>query len=418
MNKAKSLNIWQLAILILAGESIFFLPFVIARVFRPTFLSVFDISNLELGALYSIYGIIAMAAYFFGGPLADRFAPRNLLSIALLLTGAGGLFMAFFQNYTVLSWLYGFWGITTILLFWAALIKATRMLGGAEFQGRAFGILEGGRGFIAAFASSLAVAVYALYLPQTDIMASSIEQQNAFQQVILFFSVWVLVVGLVIWRFLSINDAEEVSAERISAAQISQLIKMPMIWFQSVIIVCAYVGYKITDDFSLLAKEVLGYSDVEAAQVGTMALWMRVVTAILAGILADRVGQSSKVISWSFLLMFIGGLSIGSGWIPPLAASFYVLIILSTSLGVYAVRGLYFALIQEADIPAAVTGTAVGVISVVGFTPDVFMGPVMGYLLDSYPGPLGHQLVFLVLAVFALAGWTATRAFRKTTSSV
>lgn len=418
MKPGKSLNIWQLAILILAGESIFFLPFVIARVFRPTFLSVFDISNLELGVLYSIYGIIAMAAYFFGGPLADRFAPRNLLSIALLLTGAGGLFMAFFQNYTVLSWLYGFWGITTILLFWAALIKATRMLGGVEFQGRAFGILEGGRGFIAAFASSLAVAVYALHLPQTDIMTNSIEQQHAFQQVILFFSVWVLVVGLVIWRFLSINDAEEVSAERISAGQIGQLIKMPMIWFQSVIIVCAYVGYKITDDFSLLAKEVLGYSDVEAAQVGTMALWMRVVTAILAGILADRVGQSSKVISWSFLLMFIGGLSIGSGWIPPQAASFYVLIILSTSLGVYAVRGLYFALIQEADIPPAVTGTAVGVISVVGFTPDVFMGPVMGYLLDSYPGPLGHQLVFLVLAVFALVGWTATRAFRKTTSSV
>jgi hypothetical protein len=38
--------------LILAGETIFFLPFVLARVFRPTLLAVFQISNFELGAYF------------------------------------------------------------------------------------------------------------------------------------------------------------------------------------------------------------------------------------------------------------------------------------------------------------------------------------------------------------------------------
>ena len=35
-------------------------------------------------------------------------------------------------------WLWGFFGVSTILLFWAALIRATRDWGGPDAQGRAF----------------------------------------------------------------------------------------------------------------------------------------------------------------------------------------------------------------------------------------------------------------------------------------
>lgn len=403
----------QLVLLILAGESVFFLPFVLARVFRPTFLSVFEINNLELGTLYSIYGIVAMAAYFLGGPLADRFSPRLLIAIALVFTGLGGLVLAFAKSLSVLCWLYAFWGMTTILLFWAALIKATRVLGGHKFQARAFGFLEGGRGFIAAFASSIAVGIFAFYLPEDPALAGFGEQQ-AFQYVIYFFSGWVVLIGVLIWFGLrKINFDKAESSHRVSLSQVAQLVQSPKIWYHAIIIVCAYVGYKITDDFSLLAKDILGYSDVEAAQVGTIALWMRVITAILAGILADRIHQTSKVVGWAFLLMSISGLVIGSGVLPTHPGYYYLMAILITCLGVYSVRGLYFALMEEANIPTRITGTAIGLISVIGFTPEVFMGPLMGALLDGYPGPLGHQLVFLVLAGFASVGWVATILFQK-----
>ncbi len=58
--------------LIAAGEGAFLLPFVVARIFRPTFLDVFQITNHQLGTAFSFYGIVAMVAYFPGGPLADR----------------------------------------------------------------------------------------------------------------------------------------------------------------------------------------------------------------------------------------------------------------------------------------------------------------------------------------------------------
>ena len=72
----------MLSALIIAGEAIFFLPFVIPRVFRPTFLEVFGITNLQLGSFISVYGVVAMVAYFFAGPLSDKYPARLLMSLA------------------------------------------------------------------------------------------------------------------------------------------------------------------------------------------------------------------------------------------------------------------------------------------------------------------------------------------------
>ena len=59
------------------------------------------------------------------------------------------------------------------------------------------------------------------------------------------------------------------------------------------------------------------------------------------------------------------------------------------------------------------TGTAVGLVSVVGYTPDIFMGPINGYLTDTYPGAAGHQYFFGVLACFAALGLCCTLAFQR-----
>jgi hypothetical protein len=40
--------------LIAAGEAVFLLPFVLDRVFRPTFLDVFGVTNLQLGTAFSL----------------------------------------------------------------------------------------------------------------------------------------------------------------------------------------------------------------------------------------------------------------------------------------------------------------------------------------------------------------------------
>ncbi|HBH49215.1 MAG TPA: MFS transporter [Bacteroidales bacterium] len=392
--------------LILAGEAIFFLPFVLPRIFRPTLLAVFEINNTELGSFFSVYGVVAMVSYFFGGPLADRFPARSLMVVALSLTAFGGMMLFTIPQSLYMKMLYGFWGMTTILLFWAALIRATREWGGALLQGRAFGWLEGGRGLTAAIMATLGLYVFSSQTTTADILIS--ERIYAFRLVILVISGVTLLSAVLVWIFVP-KSTIRLKDESLSFNNVKQILAKPSVWLLSVIIVCAYVGYKITDDFSLYAKEVMGYSEVKAVGVGTSALWMRAFTAFIVGITADRL-RIVRVISVCFILSLLGGFLLAIG---VLQSNITLTMVNLTFLmiGIYGVRALYFALIHQGGIPLVLTGTAVGIVSIIGFTPDVFMSPWMGSLLDNNPGAIGHQKVFLVLSVFSLIGFIAIRVF-------
>ena len=110
-----------LILLILAGELIFFaIPY--NTLFKTGVLEVFQISNTNLGDAFAFYGIFALLSYFPGGYLADRYPPRKLIFYSLHRDWRN-LFCT--SKPAVLPYLYAFWGITTILFFWGALIKYT-----------------------------------------------------------------------------------------------------------------------------------------------------------------------------------------------------------------------------------------------------------------------------------------------------
>lgn len=395
-------------LLVIAGESIFFLPFVLPRIFRPTLLSSFDITNLELGSAFSVYGIVALASYFLGGPLADRFPARNLISSALCLTALGGLAFLVKPTLTVLMILYGYWGFTTIFLLWAAMIKATRDWGGTGFQGRAFGILEGGRGLTSAIIGLVSLIFFSSLVIEVQVEAGMLP----IQKVILGASGFIFLVGLFIWWVMPVKlGAEEENPHLVSPSQVFKIIQDPVIWMQGLLIVCAYVGYKMTDDFSLYANEVLGFDEVDSAAVGTVALWLRPVFALAAGIAADRF-KVLHVIAACFLVMIIGGGFVATGLLDSWAIGVLAMMVFSV-IGIYGLRGIYFAVMDETKISAATTGTAVGIMSLLGYTPDIFISPIMGHLLDTNPGPTGHHYVFLTLVGFAVLGLAVSLALNR-----
>jgi MFS family permease len=406
-----------LVLLILSGELIFFLPFVFARVFRPTLLEVYQISNLDLGYYFSVYGLVAMASYFAGGPLADKFSSRNLISLALASTALGGFVLALFPNKELLVWIYGYWGFTTIFLFWAALIKATRMWGGESFQGKAFGFLEGGRGATAALVATGALLIFSDASSVAGDSSNSIARIESYKKIMLLSSGLIVVCALIV-RFIIPADKliEKRAREILDFRKLLTLSKLPEIWLLAIIIICAYSGYKITDIFSLYANEILNYNEYEAAGFGTFILWMRPVFAVLAGFIADRFG-TGKVIHYLFILMLLGSLLM---LFEPQSSLYYlsILNLVLTVSGVYGIRAIYFAMIHESNIPLNATGAAVGLVSFLGFTPDVFMSLITGFLLDNNPGFMGFRLVFLLLSVLSILGASASYILWKRTNQV
>ncbi|MNK01859.1 Inner membrane protein YqcE [compost metagenome] len=403
-----------LLLLILAGESVFILPFVLSRVFRPIVLEAFNLDNLQLGICFSVYGFVALFSYLFGGPLADKFAPRKLIAVALWLTALGGFVYATFPNFMILKILYGYWGFTTIFLFWAPMIKATRVWGGSNSQGKAFGFLDGGRGLVGALFGVMGVFVFSFFLTSEVAEATVAESKAAFRQVILVSSVVVVLVGMLVWFFMKLDPGteKELKLERITFSQIRSVLRLPAVWLLMVIILCAYVGYKITDVFSLYAQDVMHYDAIESAEVGTFLLFIRPVIGVVIGILADR-WQTTALLFVSFVITFLGAFLFAFGVISGSGTLLFLLSILIVACGVYAARCLYFAVMEKGRIPLALTGTAVGLISLAGYTPDIFAGPLMGYLLEHSKGEAGHQQVFWMLAGFSLvggiAGWSYWR---------
>jgi len=251
-----------LLLLILAGESIFILPYVLSRVFRPTVLEVFGLDNVQLGICFSVYGIVALVSYLFGGPTADKYPPRKLIAVALWMTALGGLVYATFPGYTVLKILYGYWGFTTIFFFWPALIKATRVWGGSSSQGKAFGFLDGGRGLVGALFGTMGVLTFSLFISSEISEVTVSESRAAFKYVILISTAVIALVGLMVWLFMKIdyNSEKDIIIDKIAIPQIKEVLRLPSVWLLMIIILCAYVGYKITDVFSLYAQDVMLFS--------------------------------------------------------------------------------------------------------------------------------------------------------------
>lgn len=75
-----------------------------------------------------------------------------------------------------------------------------------------------------------------------------------------------------------------------------------------------------------------------------------------------------------------------------------------TFFAVFALRGIYYALLEETRTPKHVTGTSVAVIAFVGYTPEAFFAPIAGRILDANPGVQGHLDYFAFLAAIAVAG--------------
>jgi sugar phosphate permease len=400
-----------MATLIVAGEAIFSLPFHVARFFRPTVLSVFELTNTELGAAQAVYGVVAMLAYFPGGPLADRFPARRLMTGSLLSTSLGGLYFATFPPYRGLWLLFGFWGVTTILLFWAALIRATREWGGDDEQGRAYGILDGGRGLFAALLAAAAVLVFQNLLPGDPAAATDLERARGLRGIIYLYTAVTAIAGVLCWCVVPERDAEAKPGTGLWR-HVGSVLRLPRVWLQAIIVVCAYVGYKGVDNYSLYAVQVYELDEVEGAHVSTISAWVRPFAAIGAGWLADKISASVVTVLGFALLM-------GSyAWMAldvPQPSMLWVLYlnVLLTCVAIFGLRGVYFALFQEASVPIAATGTAVGLVSVIGYTPDIFVNLIGGWLLDRTPGVEGHQHFFFFLTASALLGLLAALGFRR-----
>ena len=79
-----------------------------------------------------------------------------------------------------------------------------------------------------------------------------------------------------------------------------------------------------------------------------------------------------------------------------------VILIIVLSFFLNGAYGVTSSMMTETKVPAAIFGSASGILSVIGFVPDMFVSPIAGKWLDTYDTAGAYTRIFAVLAVSAV----------------
>ncbi|NMM00134.1 MFS transporter [Paraburkholderia sp. RP-4-7] len=412
LRNSKAQRYIQLMLLVLAAGAIYPILY-LRQVYQPTMLEVFHITDSQLGYLYSSLGTIFLLSYLPSGWLADRIAPRLLICFSLIATGVLGLWYSTAPSFHVLMLIFCGWGLSTGLTFWAAVIKRVTMIAGTHEQGRFFGLLDGGRGLIEAMLATIAITLFAWFTQTKGEPVAA-----GFKLVVYMYAFLCIALGVVLALVKDPRGAADAAANRAAKKRSNVLVDLktlasiPELWLVAAIVFCGYQVFWATYSFSAYLHEgEIGLTVVMAGTITTLKLWMRPIGGIGGGFLGDRYSKVSVLV----IALFLAALSLLGLMAAPRISSHVLLVFLVLFIGIltYAIRGLYWSLLDRCNIPVETMGLAIGLISVLGYSPDVFLPLINGYLTQNFPGVFGYQLYFGYVAGMAVLGGFAGLALRN-----
>lgn len=400
----------KLLFLIMAGGAIYPLLY-LRQNFELTLLTTFGISLAELNVAHSILGASFVLSYVPSGWLADRFSPRALLTFSVVMTGVIGLWYASIPGAQWITVIFALWGITTGLTFWAALIKGCSLLAPADQQARFFGLLEGGRGLFEALLATIAVAWFAYAVSSMGAI-----DEVAMVQVIYFYSAVCLVIGALLWVVLKDDSEGTTEGGETSQATTPVTLKETMndllslfvnmrVWLVAICILTGYQVFWATYTYSAFFQTQFGLDAVAVAALTTVRLWMRPIGAVLAGFLGDRF---HPVRTLGVAILLAGFSLIALLFLP--ADSPYTLLyfaVATSSVVIYGVRGIYWASFNTTRVEPKRAGLAIGMVSMIGYAPDIYMPLINTFLIETYGDTVGFQLYFGGVGLTALVGGVA-----------
>lgn len=358
--------------------------------FYVPFQNAFSLSNEQIGTLLSSYGIFALVGYALGGTLADKFNPKWLMVSAAISTGFLGMYTSTLPSYSTMLFIYALYGITTILLPWSALIKTLRMMSTEEDQGKVFGLFE-------SFASITSIVLsYGILI----LLSSYIAKSGNFGYVIMVYSAFNLLVGVLIAilyrpkKYIVNTNLTTTEGELFNIKQVGKALKLPITWYTSIMVFCLFVLLCASSYLApfLHSNYLLPVTWSSAVGIAVKYLF-RTVAAPCGGTLAQKFGRSSKLLFISMFLVIVASIFL---IVLPRNGKFLIIALILCGLFCFFLnssRVCMYMPISEGRTPMYIYGTVVGITSAIGYSGDVYIWKIFGYLLDTFPKN-GYTIIF------------------------
>ncbi|KFC87500.1 MAG: MFS transporter [Hafnia alvei] len=349
-------------------------------------------SNTEIGLIMSTFGITAIILYAPSGVIADKFSHKKMMSFSMIATGLLGLLMMVYPPFWVMILIQVAFAITTILLLWSVSIKAASLLGSHDEQGKIMGWMEGLRGVGVMALAVFTMWVFSLFSPSDP---------NSLKAVILIYSSVYILLGILCWFFVKdgFSQRGETSSPAFHLSDILSVLKISTTWYCSMIIFGVYTIYAILSYSTNYLTEMYAMDLVAASYMGIVINKIfRAMCGPLGGLITtySRFKSPTRVIQFLAVISVITLVALLITNQNPRSVAIGIGLILLLAFVCYASRGLYFACIGEARTPAYIMGTTVGICSVIGFLPDVFVYPIVGHWQDTLPAAQAYRNMWLM----------------------
>ncbi len=355
------------------------------------------LTNGQMGLLMTMYGIGGLLLYFPGGCLTDRFSPKNLIVTSYIASGIISLIMYTRPNFNIMLILYIAYAITSIMMQWAAETKIVRVLGDDSEQGKIYGSREALAGL-----GGMSVGFIVLFI------GSQLGSDNAtLNMLVLSYSILGIVCAILL-AFMLDNRSANTGSERVDLSAITKVLKIKQVWLVAFIVFVAYTMYSSLTYFSPYLEDAYGMSTNGGAVFGVIRQYgVRIFMCSLLGLLADKMGSPVKLLKYCLGLVALHMLCY---LIIPQTPSYYIIsliLMITVTCLAAGMRALYYSQFGECKFPVQLTGTIIGVVALVGYTPDAFFYTMVGNWIDNY-GVTGYRYLFIFCSILAILGVIAT----------
>lgn len=362
-----------------------------------------SLSNTQIGVALSVYGMVQTIGNFASIYIADRFSKKILIPFSLICVGLVGIYISTFPSYYGILVAWGLLALFGEVVYWPVLLKSIRLLGDSTQQGRLFGFLEAGRGVVDTIVAFSALGIFMLLG----------EGEAGLKSSIWFYSACVIVAGILAYFLLEDDkirttdkQGHTISKNQAAWQGVIQAIKTPEIWVVSMTIFTIYSVYCGLTYFIPFLKDIYGMPVALVGAYGIINQYtLKLVGGPIGGYLADKKFHSSaRYLRFALILAAIS-ITIFI-FMPHSSLNIYFGMVLTLGFAalVFTMRATFFAPVDEIEMPREISGAAMSIACIFGYSPQLFCFALYGYMIDTYKGILGYKIVFGIMGCFALLG--------------
>lgn len=229
-------------------------------------------------------------------------------------------------------------------------------------------------------------------------------EMQTFVLIVRIYAVLNLVAAIGIYFWFSEIETDGIQGNQISFSRLKHVFRRKEVWLIAGITMCNFWLYCSLTYITPYLTNVYGVSEGRTLIYGIIRVNILTIFAgIVFGRLADMERSALKVIMWVMPFQCVILSLLISNEVTFKTEIITVLLTMLYAFVATGVKTICLVLITESEFPMVIVGTVIGVVSFIGYSPDAFLYPITGKLLDRYSEQGYFYLFVICLVVAALA---------------